>query len=248
MEYLLNLIANNANFGILTAFLLGALVAIDPCHLLASIAVIAYFGKEAHRTKKTLFRGIFYALGRILIYAAAAAIIYYGVISAEFLKPYSEWGEKIIGPILIIVGVIISGLIGREANHEHNTPEACDHCGEHCHEDAGFTKKVKDRFLSKGYWGAFLLGILLSLALCPYIATIFFGALIPLTFESHTGLLLPIAFAIGAGLPVIFFSFIAAFGSKKINSLFEATEKLEKILRIIAAIAFIAAGIFYLVA
>ncbi|MDD5569256.1 MAG: sulfite exporter TauE/SafE family protein [Candidatus Pacebacteria bacterium] len=249
INYILSAATAGFTADFFAALLLGALIAIDPCHLMGSIAIIAYAGKEAHLARETLLKGLFYALGRIFTYTAFAAAIYFGLISIGFLQPIIEVGEKAIGPILIIVGFIIAGVIFREKpdkEHEHAEAESCDHCGEHCQEDAGLIKKAKNSLLKKGYWGFFVLGILLSLALCPYIAAIFFGGLIPLAIQSKGGLILPAAFALGAGLPVILFSFIAAFNAKKINKIFEATEKIEKIMRYAAAAAFIIAGLFYI--
>jgi threonine/homoserine/homoserine lactone efflux protein len=76
---------------------------------------------------------------------------------------------------------------------------------------------------------------------------LFFAVLVPVALTTTGGIFLPPLFAIGTGLPVIFFGVLIAAGvtaaSKWINNLGKA----EKILRIIMAIVFIGVGIYYLI-
>jgi cytochrome c biogenesis protein CcdA len=70
--------------------------------------------------------------------------------------------------------------------------------------------------------------------------------LIPMTLASSEGLLLPIVFSIGTGLPVIFFAFVIAFSMEKLGNYFKTITKIEKIMRIIAALTFIITGLYYI--
>jgi cytochrome c biogenesis protein CcdA len=56
---------------------------------------------------------------------------------------------------------------------------------------------------------------------------------------------LPPIFALGTGLPVIVFSFLIAFSVQKVGQVFQAMQKVEKIMRYGVAITFIGVGIYY---
>jgi cytochrome c-type biogenesis protein len=60
------------------------------------------------------------------------------------------------------------------------------------------------------------------------------------------GLSLPIVFSVGTGLPVILFSFVIAFSIKKLGRYFKAVQDVEKIMRVIAGLTFLIAGLYYL--
>ena len=94
--------------------------------------------------------------------------------------------------------------------------------------------------------GAFLLGVVFALAFCPYSGALFFAMLIPLTLSSSAGLILPIVFSIGTGLPVIFFAFVIAYSMKKMGLYFKAITSIEKVMRILAGITFVLTGLYYI--
>jgi cytochrome c-type biogenesis protein len=98
----------------------------------------------------------------------------------------------------------------------------------------------------KGYIGSLFLGVLFALAFCPYSGVLFFGILIPLVLKSAESLLLPSLFALGTGLPVIFFSFLIAFSMQKVSRAFQIVQKIEKVMRYSVATIFVIAGIYYM--
>jgi cytochrome c biogenesis protein CcdA len=74
----------------------------------------------------------------------------------------------------------------------------------------GLTEQLSQKAARFGVLGAFLLGVLFTLAFCPYSAVLFFGALIPLGLTSDSGLILPAIYGLGTGLPVRIFSHVLA--------------------------------------
>ncbi|MFZ3057767.1 MAG: aromatic aminobenezylarsenical efflux permease ArsG family transporter [Minisyncoccales bacterium] len=208
----------------LTAILMGILINIDVCPLMANLAAITYVSKNSKR-KSIILHGLFYSLGRILSYTAIALLVYFGLSSFNF-SFLTEYGERIAGTILIISGIIMFIL----ANKDDDEKE----------------QEIKDATISKGYLGSFSLGIILSLAFCPHSAALFFGILIPLTIKSAAGLLLPPVFAIGASLPIIIFSLFLSYNTEKIENIFNKMEKLEQPLRYLTAIIFLITGIVFL--
>ena len=224
----INYLIDSYNAPLLTAFLLGILTSISPCPLATNITAIAYISKEIKTIKNTLLNGLFYTIGRGISYTLLATLIYFGLSSFQISRIFQGWGDKILGPILIIIGIIMFGVIKINFN-----------------KDGEKIEKVKIWLSQKGYIGSLLLGALFALAFCPYSGVLFFGALIPLVLKSTESLLLPPIFALGTGLPVIVFSFLIAFSMQKVSRAFQVVQKIEKIMRYSVAIIFIGVGIYY---
>jgi len=224
----INFLIDNYNIPILTAFLLGVLTSISPCPLATNITAIAYISKEIKTAKHTLLNGIFYTLGRGASYTILATLIYFGLSAFQISSIFQGWGDKILGPVLIIIGLIMFGIIKINFGKGGEKIE-----------------KIKLWLSQKGFFGSFLLGMLFALAFCPYSGVLFFGALIPLVLKSAESLILPPIFALGTGLPVILFSFIIAFAVQKLGRVFQIMQKIEKIMRYSVATIFIIAGAYY---
>ncbi len=224
----INTLIDSYNIPLLTAFLLGVLTSISPCPLATNITAIAYISKEIKTVKNTLLNGLFYTLGRGISYTLLAMLIYFGLSSFKISNIFQGWGDKVLGPILIIIGLIMLGIIKINVGGHNDKIE-----------------KLKEWMATKGYIGSLFLGVLFALAFCPYSGVLFFGVLIPLVLNSSESLLLPPVFALGTGLPVIIFSFLIAFSMQKVSRAFQITQKIEKIMRYAVASVFLLSGIYY---
>ena len=213
----------------LTAFLLGILTSISPCPLATNITAIAYISKDIKDAKRSLLNGLFYTVGRGLSYTLIAFLIYFGFSTFQLSKFFQGWGDKALGPILILIALFMFGLF--KINFKIGGDKI---------------EKIKLWLADKGYFGSLLLGILFALAFCPYSGVLFFGALIPLVFKSSSGIVIPLLFALGTGLPVIIFSFLIAFSAQKISNAFKSMQKVELVMRYFIAIIFLITGIYYL--
>ena len=227
MEFINALIDNN-NLPLLTAFLLGVLASISPCPLATNITAIAYISKDIKTVKGILFNSLFYIFGRGLSYTSLATLIYFGISSFSIANIFAGWGDKVLGPILIFIGLLMFGIIKININFKNEKIE-----------------KLKFWLLKKGYFGSILLGAIFALAFCPYSGVLFFGVLVPLTISTPEGLLLPIVFSLGTGLPVIIFSLLIVTSLKWVGSVYATTQKIEKVMRYITATAFVIAGAYY---
>jgi len=225
----INTLIDNYNIPLLTAFLLGVLTSISPCPLATNITAIAYISREIKTVKNTLLNGLFYTLGRGISYTLLATLIYFGLSSFQISNIFQGWGDKILGPILIIIGLIMLGIIKINIGGHNKKIE-----------------KLKEWLANKGYVGSLLLGVLFALAFCPYSGVLFFGVLIPLVLNSPESLFLPPVFALGTGLPVIIFSFLIAFSMQKVSQAFQIAQKVEKIMRYAVASVFLISGVYYL--
>jgi cytochrome c biogenesis protein CcdA len=228
MEWL-NELAQNRDAPLLAAFALGLLTAISPCPLATNITATAYIAKTITSKVKVLLSGLLYTLGRMLSYTALGSLIYFGASKFHVAKLFQGNGEKFIGPVMILIGLIMLGAI---------QPRFLS--------NLDITGRLTEKFKDKGLLGSFLLGVIFALAFCPYSGALFFAMLIPMTLSASAGLGLPIVFSIGTGLPVIFFAFVIAFSLEKLGRYFKAIQKVEKVMRIVAGLTFVITGLYYL--
>ena len=228
MEWLNNL-AQNRDVPIFAAFALGLLTAISPCPLATNITATAYIAKTINSKRKVLLSGFLYTIGRMFSYTFIGAIIYFGTSKFQVAKLVQGNGEKVVGPIMIVIGLIMLNIIKLNFLTKGN-----------------ITERLSEKFKDKGLTGSFLLGVIFALAFCPYSGALFFAMLIPLTLSSSAGLTLPIVFSIGTGLPVIFFAFVIAYSMEKMGKYFKAISTIEKVMRFVAGITFILTGLYYI--
>ncbi|MGZ0015088.1 aromatic aminobenezylarsenical efflux permease ArsG family transporter [Yeosuana sp. AK3] len=219
----------NYNIPIVSAFVLGLMTAISPCPLATNITATAFISKNISSKKKVLLSGLLYSLGRGFSYIVIGLILYFGASKFHVARFFNQNGEKYLGPLLIIIGLIMLNVIKLKFLGKLN-----------------FQEKLSEKFKDKGLLGSFLIGVVFALAFCPYSGALFFGMLIPMTIASANGLYLPIVFAFGTGLPVILFTYLLAFTAGKVGVFYKRITKIEKVMRYIAGVVFIATGLYYL--
>lgn len=229
MENLINSLIDNYNIPLLTAFLLGILTSISPCPLATNIAAVGFLSKEIKTAKNTLLNALFYILGRGISYMLVASLIYFGLSSFTISGIFQGWGEKILAPVLIIMGLLMLGVFKINLGLKS---EKWD--------------KFKHWLSGKGYIGSLGLGMIFALAFCPYSGVLFFGILMPLMLKSTEGLLLTPFFALGTGLPVAIFASLMVLSLQKMSKAYHVTRKIEKWLRYIVSFLFIGTGFYYL--
>ncbi len=228
MEFLQSLF-ENSQLPVLSAFLLGLMTAISPCPLATNITAIGYISKDIGSQRRVFLSGLVYTLGRAVSYTAIGLIFYFGAGQFELSSFFQEWGEKILGPLLVIVGLFMLGLI------KLNIPGI-----------GSLTEKMENKSHS-GFWGVLLLGIVFALAFCPYSGVLYFGMLIPMTISSTSGLYLPAIFALATGIPVIIFAWLIAFGVGSLGKFYNSLKSFELWFRRIIALLFILIGLYYII-
>ena len=225
-------ILENSSVPVITAFILGLLTAVSPCPLATNITAIGFIGKDIENRHCIFINGLLYTLGRVVTYTVLGFILIpilrEGASMFAVQKAVSKYGEILIAPLLIVIGIYMLDLI------KLNIPKISIN-GEY----------VKKR--TKGSWGALFLGILFSLAFCPSSGIFFFGMLIPLSAAEAGGYLLPVVYAIATGLPVILVAWVLAYSVAGLGKFYNRIQVFEKWFRKIVAILFIAVGIYYAV-
>jgi cytochrome c biogenesis protein CcdA len=228
MDWLTQL-AQNSETPLLAAFALGLLTAVSPCPLATNITATAYIAKTISSKRLVLLSGILYTLGRTLSYTLIAAVLYLGASKFHIAKAFQSYGERFIGPVLIMIGLVMLDFI------------KLNFLGK-----SDFAERFSTKFKDKGLLGSFLLGGLFALAFCPYSGALYFGMLIPITLSSTSGLAAPLLFSAGTGIPVILFSFVIAYSIGKLGTYFKAIQRAERVMRIVAGVVFILTGLYYL--
>lgn len=228
MEFLTNLL-DNSSMPLVTAFLLGLMTAISPCPLATNITAIGFISRDLENRNRVFFNGLFYTLGRAITYTLLAVVIFLGADQFKFSGFFQQYGEKIIGPLLVLIGLFMIDFIkirfpifGR------------------------LSEKMENR-KSWRFIDALLLGVVFALAFCPYSGVLYFGILIPMTISGTSGLYLPLVFALATGIPVILFAWILAYTVSGVGGLYNKIKIFELWFRRVIAIAFIVVGVYYII-
>ncbi len=226
MEFLQSIL-ESSQFPFLTAFVLGLMTAISPCPLATNITAIAFISKDIENKRKVFINGLIYTLGRAISYTSFGLLFYFGASQFQISGFFQNYGERILGPLLILIGLLMLDII------KINFPRL-----------SKLSEKMEKKSQS-GFWGVLLLGVVFALAFCPYSGVLFFGMLIPMTITSISGLYLPVIFALATGLPVIIFAWFIAYTIGGVGNLYNKIKIFEIWFRRVVAVTFIGVGIYY---
>jgi len=223
--------ATSVNIPVISAFLLGLMATAGPCTMATNIAALAYVGRDIADRKYSVTTAALYTLGRMITYTALGLLIIYLGLSIPGVSAFlQDVGGKVLGPFLIVIGVLMFFIdrvsFGRTGNA---------------------ISSLGGRVAGMGMMGGLLLGALFALAFCPYSAVLFFAVLLPLALTTSGGVSLPAFFAIGTGLPVLFFGMLLSFGVASVSRWVDVIARSEKIIRFTVAVIFIGIGIYYVV-
>ena len=227
MEYLQQLL-DSTKVPFISALLLGLMTAISPCPLATNITAIGYISRDIEDRRRVFLNGVVYTLGRAFSYTALGVVIYFGASTFDISRLFQGWGERLLGPTLILVGVVMLDIL----------PLRLPSGGK-------LTERVGEKM--KGFPGVFLLGALFALAFCPYSGVLYFVMLIPMTVAEANGLYLPVVFALGTGLPVIIAAWLIAFTVRGIAGFYNKVKAFEYWFRRVIAVLFIVTGIYFIV-
>lgn len=214
--------------GLASALWLGILTSISPCPLATNIAAMSFIGRRVGSSRRVFASGLLYTAGRMLVYIALAMIIVSSLLSISEISLWlQEYMNKILGPLLILVGMVLLELIHLPVS------------------GGGLASKMQKRAESGGVWGAGLLGVVFALSFCPVSAALFFGSLIPLCASKGSIALLPAVYGVGTALPVVLFAILIAFGAGSVGKAFDRLTHIERWSRRITGAVFVLVGIYY---
>jgi cytochrome c-type biogenesis protein len=226
MDFLQSIL-DHSPYAFLTAIVLGLMTAISPCPLATNISAIGFISRDLENHKRVFLNGLIYTLGRVLSYTGLAVLIYFGASRLNISMLFQGWGEKVLGPLLILIGLFMLDIL------KINFP--------------GFsrlTEKIGENGQGR-YWSSLLLGMLFALAFCPYSGVLYFAMLMPMTLASPSGLYLPVLYAVATGLPVVLFAWLLAFAVGNVGRLYHHLQTFERWFRRVVAVVFIGVGLYY---
>ena len=168
------------------ALVLGLVGALAPCQLTGNISAITLYGNNSIQ-KKIVWKDVFsFTLGKIVAFTLLGALVWlFGKGIEQNLTLYFPWLRKIMGPVLILVGLFMLGFIKWTGS-------------------INIFKRTKQPN-KESRFGSFMLGFSFSLAFCPTMFILFFVTLMPVVLSSPYGFVLPSVFAIGTALPLLIF-------------------------------------------
>jgi sulfite exporter TauE/SafE len=228
MELLQNIL-ENSQYAFLTAAILGLMTAVSPCPLATNISAIGYISRDLDDRRRVFLNGLVYTLGRAITYVGIALIIFFGASQMDISGWFQRWGEKILGPALILIGLFMLDFIRLTLPGPMGS----------------FTEKIGEKG-RKSYLSTLLLGILFAMAFCPYSGVLYFVMLIPMTVASAEGLYLPLVFAVATGIPVIIFAWLLAYAVGNVGKVYSRIKTFELWFRRVVAVLFICVGIWYI--
>lgn len=179
------------------AIWLGLLTSISPCPLASNLAAIAYLSRRVESRRRAVAGALAYTLGRVAAYTAIAGLLALGVVSApELSQNLQRWIGPVLGPLLILTSMVLLGLISLPFQM------------------AAANQERADRWISRGWWGEFMLGVLFALSFCPVSAALFFGSLIPLALGSGQPLPVVALYGIGTAAPIAVLAMVMIFSMR----------------------------------
>ncbi len=203
--------------GIGVAFLAGFLFSFNPVSF-ASVPVMLAYVTKAHEERKAVLMGVAFVAGLIVTHVTLGVA---AALGGEWVKDVMgrEWG-LFLGPLLILMGLMWVGVL-----------------------------KLRFRWFGmkgrkvNGLWGAFLLGIPFSVAVCPFCTP---ALLVTLTASAAIGSVpfgfaLLLAFAVGRSIPII----LGAWSMGWLESL-QVISRHQKTLEWIAGATLVLTGLYLL--
>ncbi len=188
---------DTVNLPLVSALLFGILGATAPCQLSTNVAALAFLSRGVDDARRLWGQTLAFVAGKVTVY-----LIVGGVVVALGLKidqitatavPIVVIARRALGPLLIIVGLFMLGLLASHLS-----------LGDRF--SAWLYHKVGRR---QGVLPAYLLGIAFSFTFCPTLFWLFFGLTIPLAIASPGGIVFPGVFAVGTTLPVLGLALLA---------------------------------------
>ncbi|HMK46908.1 MAG TPA: sulfite exporter TauE/SafE family protein [Methanocella sp.] len=220
-----------ADIPFLYPFLVGFVMAINPCNMGVDLAGIAYVSLKLDNPRGALYSGTFYTIGRALTYMVFGLLIFaFGSVISDFVPALQTYENLILGASLVLIGIVMLDLLkfNFSLTEDHKT-------------------KYGLNLPENGLIGALAMGAVSSLALCPCTAIVFFGLLIPLSVKANIiGMSFPILFGIGTGIPILAFAILLGMSTKAAQAYLNNLVKYEPYARKIFGIGFILYGIYLL--
>ena len=211
------------NIPAISALLLGLLGGLAPCQMTANAGAIAYV-TQAGQGRRSHWPTVWsFLAGKALVYILLGFIA--AMLGLKVPTPFLATMRKLSGPLMIIVGLYLAGVIRWQGGL-----------------GARLSEWLQERLPRRGS-PAFWLGVAFSLGFCPTMAMIFFGTLVPLIIRVPAGMLLPVIFAAGTTVPVILWALALTLGRGAAARWLKSTRSADRYIKGVAAAVFLLIGL-----
>jgi|SRR5690625_3815868 len=208
---------------LLFAFFLGIVGAVAPCQLTSNISAITIYGNKSLVDKVPWLHVFLFMLGKIIVYSILGIIVW--ALGKEVYSTLSQFMpivRKLIGPLLIFIGLFMIGLFQWNKTWR--------------------IFSLPENLFKDSYLGSFLMGVSFTLAFCPTMFVLFLLTLMPIVLITSYGMVLPAVFGIGTSLPLIIVIFLIwYFGAS--GAILKRSRKIGAITQKIAGILLLLIGV-----
>ena len=215
------------NIPLLTALLLGLLGSTAPCQLTTNASAMALIAQRMADLKGAWRVALAYTAGKVVVYTLVGSLILALGLQLDLATiPVAVGARKVLGPLMLLIGCYLLGMFQLNVSVGHRV-----------------SRWLEGRVPREGMLGAFVLGLVFSLAFCPTLFWLFFGLLIPLALSSQGGWIFPGTFAVGTALPLLGFTYVVSLGGTLAHGYVRRLKGLDRALRRIAGLVFLVAGL-----
>lgn len=210
---------------IVMAVAFGLIGATAPCQLTTNLSALAYVSARPGGGPPLALAAA-YVAGKMTVYTIVGALVILAGLQLDAMSiPVVVVARKVLGPLMILVGLSMLGLLRLRAGFGHR-----------------LALQLQERLAGRALRGAYLLGVAFSFAFCPTLFLLFFGLTVPLALRSAGGWAFPGIFAVGSSLPLLAVAGVVG-GGLAAGRLAGGMERLEPVLRRVAGIVLILAGL-----
>lgn len=211
----------------ISAVILGMVTTLHPCPLATNLAAVSVVCGWNESTWKSLASGAALVMGLAFSYAILGIAIMSMTLSAPEVVFYlNNTVRLLIGPVMILLGMVFCRMF-------QATP---------------FFRIIDFGSLKKKNWNimkSFILGLVLALVFCPISALSFFGVLLPMAMFYQSKLWIPVAFGVGAGLPLLVCIFLLIRGVIFADRMMMKRGVLVKTIPLISGVILIVTGLYF---
>ncbi|MGH2536370.1 MAG: cytochrome c biogenesis CcdA family protein [Candidatus Promineifilaceae bacterium] len=224
-------LADTINIPLVSALLFGLIGATAPCQLSTSVAALAYLSRRAEEPRRMWGQTIAFVAGKVTVYLLLGGLVV--ALGLQFsqltekLVPGVVVARRILGPLLVIVGLLMVGVLKSRLSL-----------------GGRFSTWVEEKAQGRsGLLPAYLMGVAFSFTFCPTLFWLFFGLTLPLAIASPGGLFFPGVFALGTALPVLGLAALLAYNAVDIRHVVRRFKAADVWLQRVVGLVFVLVGL-----
>lgn len=211
---------------LLTALILGVLGAAAPCQLTQSVAMLTILGRQSAGRSRWQ-AALAYVTGKAVVYTVLGVVaVALGAGLAEVSIPVFGVARKVIGPLMVVVGLAMMGVLRLRW-----AP------------GSAFALRLQEVVRRRAARAPFLIGVAFGFSFCPTLFALFFAFLIPLALSRPDGVLYPALFALGTALPLLLVLGLLSLGAESMQRVARQIGRGQRAIAVLAGVLLLIAGL-----